>query len=658
MKPVHAISIMKLTIVAALIVAMMPATPAQAASTVQLLNPSDYSPSLTVSDKEDTDETYHLVAWVGEVPADPLVEFEVADPSGVALGTFTGTQVGTDTWEAEYPVPENQLDGQYVVRAILYQNVIGTGGTEVTRSEKVVTINSSDVPPPPTANTVEMSYPENGGNLGFFTPTGGKASTVVEGDVSDGTAQVRALYTFSEPGTDPEWVACGTGSPSGGEVKIRCTLADDGPASRVRAVALVANQTASPATPVAPADESGDAHRVTPYVQIPSSVSIDPDSEKVDVSECAALTATFKDQMAQPVAGLNVDVHADGPDDQLKFANQRGVASGFAAPDKAHATEPTAKCEPTDDAATQGDHNVAQAADKKHIESKSGTSNNGSFTFVLISEAKGGTFIEAWADVDGDDAQGATEVSGGAQLGWGTSPPEPPKQLLLDPQNSQSATGSCQRLVAAAREGGRPLDARDIDVHIKGPEGVAFCAVEGGDARPPDSGEHTGGYHADGTGHAEGLTDAQGQFAFGVTSSSEGVTDVSVWLDNDGDDEQDQTDDEPSVAGQIAWGGETRDVPTTVTLRYKRPNFKGTASSSEAQCRQARGILLKRAKKGKDATSGSATTDAQGSYKIRLPRAKGRYYAIVSKTTVVTDEGDTLVCQRAKSRTIKVRRPR
>ncbi|MEA2453287.1 MAG: hypothetical protein QOG04_1997, partial [Actinomycetota bacterium] len=397
------------------------------------------------------------------------------------------------------------------------------------------------------------------------------------------------------------------------------------------------------------------AHRVVPYVQTPTGVTMDPESDEVKIAACTPLTATVRDQSGEPIAGVNIDVHAEGPDDQLKFATQRGVAAAFTAPDQAHATEPTAKCAATDDAGTQGDHNVPAAADKKHIESASGTDNAGSFTFVLKSEAKGGTLIEVWADADGDDAQGTTEASGGAQLGWGTDPPEPPRQVILDPQNSSAATGNCQRLVAAARQGGEPLPSRDIDVHIKGPEGVAFCATEGSNAQPPDSGEHTGGYHSDGTGHAEGFTDAQGQFVFGVTSGTEGVTSVVVWLDNDSDDEQDSTETEPGTSGQIAWGGETRDVSTTLTIKYKSSNFSGTAKTAETECKKGRGVLLKRKKKGRDPTIGSTTTNTRGSYKIRSANAKGKYYAIVAKTTQVTEEGDTLICKRDTSPTIKVR---
>jgi hypothetical protein len=91
-----------------------------------------------------------------------------------------------------------------------------------------------------------------------------------------------------------------------------------------------------------------------------------------------------------------------------------------------------------------------------------------------------------------------------------------------------------------------------------------------------------------------------------------------------------------------------------LTIKYRKPAFKGVAKTSEAKCKKGRGVLLKRKKKGRDPTIGSTTTDTRGRYKIASAGAKGKYYAIVSKTTEVTEQGDTLVCQRDKSPTTRV----
>src|SRR5687767_14605689 len=101
--------LMATAISAAILGALLPAVPASAAPTVQLLNPSSYSTPLRISDKEDDDETYHLVAWVGEVPANPVVEFELATPA-TGLATVTGVQVAADTWAADFAIPDSIPD--------------------------------------------------------------------------------------------------------------------------------------------------------------------------------------------------------------------------------------------------------------------------------------------------------------------------------------------------------------------------------------------------------------------------------------------------------------------------------------------------------------------------------------------------------------------
>ena len=137
--------------------------------------------------------------------------------------------------------------------------------------------------------------------------------------------------------------------------RVRCTLgATVNPAS-VRAVAAVANRAPVPQLANASGDETGDAHRVVPYTQNPSAVTFEPASSQTEPNACTTLTVTIKDQSGIPVAALNVDVHAQGPDDQLRFATEDGVNSPFQAPDAAHSgNEATVKCEATDAARPAG----------------------------------------------------------------------------------------------------------------------------------------------------------------------------------------------------------------------------------------------------------------------------------------------------------------
>ncbi len=631
----------------------LPVGEAAAAPTVELLNPSDYMTVMRISDKESADTSFDLVAWVGEVPPNPLVEFELATAT-TSLATVTGTKVATDTWEGELTIPDTVTDGQYILKAILYRDFVGPGtGTDVATTQEVVQVNAADVPPPPPSETVSMTYPDNGQGLGFFTAPGGRANAVLEGVVSEGTQRVRALYTLSNPGADPEWIACGSGTPNAElGVRARCTLADDGPAARVRAVALVANQTPPPGDPVAAADETGDVHRVVPYAQVPSTINITPESVKTEVDQCRSFEVTVLDQLGSEVAGANVDVHANGPDDQLRFASMAGTSDAFQAPDKSHTgSEPTSKCAQTDADNSQGDHNVPgpglEGADEKHIESRSGTGNDGGFTFVLKSGIRGGTLIEAWADVDDDDTLAVTEASGGAQVGWGVDPPEPEIQLILDPRVASADSGSCQRFVVAVRQGGNPLASRNVDVHIKDPEGISYCAASGSTGRPPDPDEHGASVHDDGNNHAEGETDSNGQFVFGATSSRDGLTGVVVWIDDDDDDTQDAA--ERTTTGQVTWGGETRRVATKLTIRYRRGSFKGKVRSSNAQCRRQRTVVLKKVRRGRDKTVGTDTSSRNGSWKVRRRAGRGRYYAQTPKKEFIAGNGDRIVCRADKS---------
>ncbi|HEY7876149.1 MAG TPA: hypothetical protein VIG64_13625, partial [Actinomycetota bacterium] len=252
----------------ALVAALLPAPAAQAQVAIEFLNPSDYTTALQLSDVGDNDAAVHLVAWVKSVPSNPLVEFELQS-TGQNPQTINANRVGsTDTWEAFFPIPDGNTDGPYVLRARLY-----SAGTEVANDEKAVTINQSNVPPPPAAQTVEITHPANGSPFGFFTPKGKETNGVIAVKASEGTEQVRAFYTQSDPGTDPDWRVCGFASVNTtGVARIRCTLASGHAPSSISAVAAVANRTppAQGTEPNQGLDDSGDAHRITPYVQAPS----------------------------------------------------------------------------------------------------------------------------------------------------------------------------------------------------------------------------------------------------------------------------------------------------------------------------------------------------------------------------------------------------
>src|SRR5207247_4733361 len=142
------------------------------------------------------------------------VEFELKRTGQNAVAIETSQVLG-DTWEAFYSIPSGLPDGTYTLTARLYN-----GQTEVANTQETITVNHADIPPPPPAETVEMTYPSNGGTVGFFIPRGKAPNTVLDVTTSDGAQQVRALYTTSTPGTDPKWTECGSGAPSKGTARI------------------------------------------------------------------------------------------------------------------------------------------------------------------------------------------------------------------------------------------------------------------------------------------------------------------------------------------------------------------------------------------------------------------------------------------------------
>ena len=636
--------------IVALIGALLPMGSAMAAPAIEIISPSGYSTNMELSSKADVDGAYHFVAWVPQVPPSPFVEFELQPAAGNGV-TIEATRVGTtDTFEAFHNLA-GLTDGAYTLKAILFsgQDQFGEGDS------RTVTINNSNVPPPPQSESVEMLWPTNGGQLGFFNPPTGRPNTIIDVKGSTEAQQARLLYTTSRPGTEPEWVQCGaaefdatTDFGSG-----RCTLAADTPSSQVTAVAAVANMTPPPAPPGAPADDSGDAHRVFPYTSAPQRVVVDPESQKLEVGKCSpTIRAIAFDQFSRPLANPNFDVHAVGPSDQLQFAVLPGSNDTFGPPEKGpHSLENTARCSETAAEIKQGETNRVGQSDEKHIESKADFRDDTVFRFLLKSDTIGGTNVIVFVDSDDDDVQDPTEATGAARIGWGQDPPPPLKQIFLDPQNPSATVGSCVRLVLSVREDGRAVAAGNVDVHLSGADTTpTFCSPSGGSAvRDPDSGEHVSGVHSDGTRHGEGELNSSGEFVFGVTSSSQGEVTVTGWLDEVDDD---TLSGEPTTGTKVGFGvsGDrsiSLDASRRRVTRGGRVRLFGVISGSEA-CEGGQTVKLKsRSPGGRFRTIGSKTTSSAGEYafSVRVRQTKD-YKAIAPRNGV---------CQTAKSGVVRVR---
>jgi hypothetical protein len=630
---------------------------AHAVGAVQFLNPSDYTTNISLSNKPDADNTVHLVAWASSLPTNPFIEFEIASPTTLDSATVDGRRINNDTWDADLDI-SGLTDGSYTLTARLY-----SGTTQEAEVVRAVTVNSVDPLPPPSPNTVEMTYPAIGGSWGLNAPKDKKINGLIDVVASDGTEQVRATYTTSGPGTDPDWVTCGSAAVATNlTARIKCTLADGVSIGQVTAVAVVANDTPAPADPNPVADATGDAHRVTPYAQVAKEVSVDPEVLANQVlSTCLPFTATVTDQNTRPMAGTNVDIHAVGPDDQIRFGAIKDETTGevktspFQAPDKSHVAtaRPAYDCLNKRNEGTQGDHNIPNQDDPQHIESTTGTNVNGQFLFALYSVTAGGTITTAWADVNDDDLLQAAETSGGSRIGWNEGPPTATRELFLDPSTAAAEAGSCQRVELLGKLGGSPDAGQNVDVHINGPdETVAFCQpADDSGGTPPNAGTHTGNADDATTRHIEGQLDSTGRFIFGVTAASEGTTTITAWADTLENDVQESG--ETAKSGSVSWaisGVRTISIHASKSKVAKGRTVKisGRIDGAVAcEASQTVNLKSKRLSGGRFHTIASATSDTEGDYLFTVRVQSSRRY----KTAVLGSDA----CDAATSRVITVK---
>ncbi|MDQ4065493.1 MAG: hypothetical protein M3161_05545, partial [Actinomycetota bacterium] len=271
------------------------------------------------------------------------------------------------------------------------------------------------------------------------------------------------------PGTEPQWKVCGTelvGTTSNSRAGngVRCTLTAEDQLA-VTGVAAVTND--SPDDYEARFNQSGDAVAVgSAYAQQPTGLAFvtdglqrverEPSSQRFYCS--AAQTVVLTDQAGRHIASANVDVHATGPNDQLKY-DTFSVLTINQAPDRgAHQEEPAFDCTGQRTAAptappgngnpdTQGEHQRFGAPDRKHIESLAGgTSDIGRFSFRLHATEEGTTDFTVWVDevddgcLTNDDAFTEGELNVTGAIGWVRNPslalPQPFEPLVAcgDPE--------------------------------------------------------------------------------------------------------------------------------------------------------------------------------------------------------------------------------
>lgn len=429
---------------------------------IALLNPSSFSEAgsrgIIVSDLEPDSGpgccdaatgAYRLSAWVANAPSDASVFFLVTQ-SPLEFEIVPDEKTENNSWIADWDVPPEVLDGPATIAAFLVQG------------EQVLASDETDVTIMTFQEASRITHPSLGGSFGTFSPLANtlpaegaaerKAPMGVVDALYTGTAKItwlRTFYTTSAPGQEPEWKVCATetATASGAGNGSRCALQDPADQGAITAVASVAND--SPDTYDETFNQSGDAVPVgDPYVQVPTQLALGgtvfEEVGKVEGSDrfsCSGnQTVTLTDQLGRAIPGANIDVHATGPTDGLKF-HTFAILTVNQPPNRGtgHTTEPGFDCTgqsatlPPSNAnpSTQGEHQRFGAPDRKHIEARAGGTNDlGTFSFRFHSNAVGNTNYTAWLDesddgclVDDDNfTAGEMNVSGSVAFGQQAAP--------------------------------------------------------------------------------------------------------------------------------------------------------------------------------------------------------------------------------------------
>ena len=122
---------------------------------------------------------------------------------------------------------------------------------------------------------------------------------------------------------------------------------------------------------------------------------------------------TIRDQTGLAIGGVNVDVHAQGPQDNVDFCDPvDGPGHQRGAPNEG-GHEVAAGQE------DQGYHDEATGDDISHIEGTNSPS--GRFAFGLSSEIAGDTELTAWLDRTDNDVQDGDEANDTSILHWETT---------------------------------------------------------------------------------------------------------------------------------------------------------------------------------------------------------------------------------------------
>ena len=561
-----------------------PTAPPVTCSGIQLLEPT---PGSIVSDLDDgVNQTYRIVAAVSRPPANATVEAYYRGDDGVrhTIALMNRVVDTSDLWELHWDVPFSLPLGPQTILVRLFSGmtVVASDSVDIELQHRAGEQSGSTcglpVKPagctaaPVIAETASITWPMQNGPLGFYRAPDDKWRAVIDGSGSIGaTSALKIQYSTTSAGIEPTFVDCGEVDGTGPADKPRsfrgaCTLAEGADPQDVVAIAVLANGSAS-----------GDLVRVRPFNIQPSTLSInlkglDPENvsrvqpsgqRRKAGSGCLTYSVSALDAMGRSVQGVGIDVEVSGPSDLLGFGaggSNHKVPTGMA-------EESTSSCSaPGVGALKQGFTIVPNAPDLKRIESLEGTglsgggAATGEWRFNLLDPAPGDTQIRAWIDDEDlvdpiaprppdDDIAEPSEAQTMGTGQW----LDGDLSLVLDRINDSTVIRSCSPYVVTVGAGATRAANINVDVHLQGPHReVSFCAVDyEHEERPPNKGRHETtehepvDYHESGDSeagcpsegsicrHAEGETDTEGRFTFGVMSAKPGLVKLEAWVEGE-----------------------------------------------------------------------------------------------------------------------------
>jgi subtilisin-like proprotein convertase family protein len=118
--------------------------------------------------------------------------------------------------------------------------------------------------------------------------------------------------------------------------------------------------------------------------------------------------------------------------------------------------------------------------------------------------------------------------------------------------------------------------------------------------------------------------------------------------DFDADGVEDHVDQCRDLTARTATGCPV--VSRVISAKYRAGKVRGALSSPEAGCTAGRAVTVFRKRPGPDRRVGTATTRTDGSWQLRKPKKRGRYYATSAKAAVP----ERAECPAVTSRTFRI----